>query len=286
MKQPPSAQLQVTKNLLQHGRSLGQHLIVPEAQYRKSRFPQHLTTRGIPRGLLQMLPTIQLDDQPSLQTSKIGEVSSDRHLPTKLMTVQAPVPEVAPKMPFSIGLGSTQAARTLRGGRIGTSHGGPPQGLWINLANIIGKIAPHPALSPLAGRGLKSKDQIPQGRGSCAYPHTVVKSVALRRDDKKELVSPHGHHERDERPHLPISALAPLHSGREKALEGVARRRSELRRRDPSPARRSPSFQQRLSPSPRWRGEGWGEGPRRLDAVEWVEEASYPYPAGLTRLPR
>jgi hypothetical protein len=58
-------------NDLNHGIHLFQHLIVPEPQHSKSSRPQSLVTQAIML-ILQMLATIDFDDQPSFQAHKSG----------------------------------------------------------------------------------------------------------------------------------------------------------------------------------------------------------------------
>jgi hypothetical protein len=78
------------RNLLQHHFRVHQHFIVPETQYPKSLRMQPCVPSTIARAV-QMLPTVNLDDEFRLQTDEIQHVRSARLLPLELRPAQLAV---------------------------------------------------------------------------------------------------------------------------------------------------------------------------------------------------
>jgi hypothetical protein len=60
--------------------------------------------------LFRMLPTIQFDNEHSLQTSKVGYVRTYRMLAAEFEPGQVPVTQVPPKPDFGIGLVMAQVS--------------------------------------------------------------------------------------------------------------------------------------------------------------------------------
>ena len=78
--------------------------MIPESQHAKTQPIQVIRPCSIFRRLLHMLTTIHLQNEPLFQTDEIDDVLTDDLLPSKLMSLQLPVPQQAPKQPFGIGL--------------------------------------------------------------------------------------------------------------------------------------------------------------------------------------
>jgi hypothetical protein len=94
---------QFRSNYLQHPIEISQNFVVPEPDQAKA-------LRLKPRGALsiafgRMLPTVHLDDQPRLETDKIGYVLSNRHLSPKLRALQLARAQRSPQPTFRIGCG-------------------------------------------------------------------------------------------------------------------------------------------------------------------------------------
>jgi len=74
-----------------------ERFIIPEPNHTKA------CSREIQRPLqifdhrLGMLPTVQLDDQSRTNTHEIHDESPDRHLSSKSITAQWPMPQVKPE---------------------------------------------------------------------------------------------------------------------------------------------------------------------------------------------
>jgi hypothetical protein len=49
-----------------------------------------------------VLPTVDFDNQPRLQTNEIGDVAPDRHLPSKRRTIESMRSQPIPKLAFRI----------------------------------------------------------------------------------------------------------------------------------------------------------------------------------------
>ncbi len=50
-----------------------------------------------------MLPAIDLDDNPELMTSEIGEVGTDRRLTPKMVFLKRRLPQTLPELLFGFG---------------------------------------------------------------------------------------------------------------------------------------------------------------------------------------
>jgi hypothetical protein len=94
---------QVAQYFLQHHLSLFQRCIVPEANNPKTFRFEESCSCGIFCGLLRVLTTIQLHDQPLFEADKIYDIWWDRVLAPKLEFAQAAVFQVTPKAQFRFG---------------------------------------------------------------------------------------------------------------------------------------------------------------------------------------
>jgi hypothetical protein len=85
-----------------------QNVVVPETENSVPARVEEPSSYGIPR--FRMLATIRFDDELGINAKKIGDVRSDRRLPTKLQPVQLPIAEVVPQTLFGVGRVLTQAS--------------------------------------------------------------------------------------------------------------------------------------------------------------------------------
>ena len=118
-----------------------QHIIIPEAQYAIAARLDHPRPRIIVFACIQVLSTIELDDELRRDTDKIHDVFSDRVLATEFMIRQMLVSEVMPQATFGIGRCVTQFTCTVPF----FSHRAFP---WLCREIVL----PHPS-PPLRSRG-------------------------------------------------------------------------------------------------------------------------------------
>jgi hypothetical protein len=76
--------------------------VIPKPKYSKALSSQPIVAFAIVIDLLDMLSTINLDDESLLQTDKINNVWTQRLLPTKLVTTELPQAKMAPQKTFSV----------------------------------------------------------------------------------------------------------------------------------------------------------------------------------------
>ena len=98
-------------DLLEHIVGSRQHVPVPEPQDKVPGRLDCLRTSRVRLDPRRVLSAIQFDRQLRLHTGKVSDVSFDRHLPAKLVTIEAPVPELRPEAPLGIRHVLAQPAR-------------------------------------------------------------------------------------------------------------------------------------------------------------------------------
>ena len=84
---------------------IGEDFRIPEAHHHKShcfedRCPFNIVRCG---AMKSVLAAVQLDDQAMLQTGEIDDEPIDRDLALELQTIELPVPQLPPELPFGIG---------------------------------------------------------------------------------------------------------------------------------------------------------------------------------------
>jgi hypothetical protein len=80
-------------NDLQHRVGIVEHLMVPETEYHESQVPNGLISTLVIRGVINMLPTIQLYDQTRRHANEVSDVSRHGYLAPELETHEAAVTE-------------------------------------------------------------------------------------------------------------------------------------------------------------------------------------------------
>ena len=93
---------QRTPNHIQHRIRPEQHIVIPEPQYTISRLFQLIGATLVVFDLLQVLTTIQLDNQPTLKATEVDNKTFNPMLPTKPAT-KLTTPKAIPKFVLCIG---------------------------------------------------------------------------------------------------------------------------------------------------------------------------------------
>ena len=101
----------MTQDVVQNILGPRQHIIVPIAKHTISMLLQDLRADFVCIGLLDMLPTIQLDDQLGFRANEIRDVASDWDLSSEFEPCHLVQSQMPPKMPFGIGQLISQFAR-------------------------------------------------------------------------------------------------------------------------------------------------------------------------------
>ncbi len=84
------------ENCLKHALAIAQHFIVPEPKD----FPPLALKIGVANSVaraFRVLRAVGFDDQLSANAEKVDNVRTDRNLPAKLETAEAPVAKKAPE---------------------------------------------------------------------------------------------------------------------------------------------------------------------------------------------
>ena len=105
---PIASQQKFLPDRLQYAFGVGEHFVVPEAQYAIAVFLDYLRPRRIARRVL--LSTVQLDCQPGRAAGKVSDIGIDLQLADELLPFEPARPEVEPKTLFSIRLVGAQSA--------------------------------------------------------------------------------------------------------------------------------------------------------------------------------
>ena len=92
--------------------------VVPEPQDPEPARVQPPRPHGINFRLLGVLIPIEFHDEAPFETDEIGDVGSDRGLPTESATVELTVAQVIPQMPFGLRLILAQMAGEVAAHRI------------------------------------------------------------------------------------------------------------------------------------------------------------------------
>ncbi len=93
-----------------HAIEIFENLIIPKADHTIAAFCQSSRTHSIRSGLFDMLASIQLDDQLSRRTGKVGDVISKGVLTTESHRNNA-FPKSIPEHPFDIRAVTTKVSR-------------------------------------------------------------------------------------------------------------------------------------------------------------------------------
>jgi hypothetical protein len=119
-------------------------VVVPEPQHAISLFLQPTGARFVVQlfAIFGVLRAIDFDQKPRRHAGKIGNVGTDRHLPSKMRAIQIKSSKMTPQFLFSI----SRAATKLMGSQVS------------DVSNILASHAlPHPppaaATLPLSGEG-------------------------------------------------------------------------------------------------------------------------------------
>jgi hypothetical protein len=94
---------------------IGQNIIVPEPDNAVATRVQPRRPGSILLPLHVVLPAIDLDNQPRVETGKISDEVADGHLATKLEPTDLPLPQGRPQLAFRVGGSLSQAAGVLDG---------------------------------------------------------------------------------------------------------------------------------------------------------------------------
>jgi hypothetical protein len=108
---------------------ISKNFVVPESKHSVTFFGQATISYGIRSGFI-MLPTINLDYHSQFAANKVADVTEDRHLPCKFVSVDLPIANAIPKNGFRIGLIDPQSPCDSDGLLVAAPH----------------CLAPHPAL--------------------------------------------------------------------------------------------------------------------------------------------
>ena len=101
---------QPIEDAIQNPFRFDQRLAIVKAQYLKAQFIQlGSATRVVAhRNFTEMLPTIEFDNEPTIDASKIGEIPADRILPAELVSTQLTGAKSLPDRAFSVGRGTAK----------------------------------------------------------------------------------------------------------------------------------------------------------------------------------
>ena len=93
---------------VQHGVRLRQHIVVPIAQDAPTALLEIVHALVVISDGLDMLTSIEFDDNAAFRTRKISNEQSDRMLAAEFPPGQCAIPQVSPQQSFGIGLISTK----------------------------------------------------------------------------------------------------------------------------------------------------------------------------------
>ncbi len=100
----PGAAAEGATYLLQHSPQLLHHIIVPETQHGITLAAQPRIPMLVIGHLLSMLTTVNLDNQPLLQTHKIYNIAAHWFLPLEFQVLEAMRPQVIPQSLLGLSL--------------------------------------------------------------------------------------------------------------------------------------------------------------------------------------
>jgi hypothetical protein len=83
---------------------VAQHVVIPEAQNKKTVRFKIGRSFCIVIAVFGMLSAIEFDNQPCRLAAKIHDIRLDRHLPTKFQSIQAAVAQAKPQSTLSVRL--------------------------------------------------------------------------------------------------------------------------------------------------------------------------------------
>jgi hypothetical protein len=92
-----------SKDHFQHRLGLQEDFIVPESQHPKSSSLQAAISSLVIASLLEVLSTVELDDQFCFKASKVGDVVGHGYLSAESIACKLPVSQASPKVPLGIG---------------------------------------------------------------------------------------------------------------------------------------------------------------------------------------
>jgi hypothetical protein len=128
------------RDRLKNARHVAEHIVIPEPQYPVIVIDKPFLANGIER-VFRVLPSINFNDKTTLAADQIDRVRTDRLLPDKFITVEAPRSKSIPERSLGIGGVTSQTPSTFGPDLISFSHVEMP---------------PHPdcfAIRPLPARG-------------------------------------------------------------------------------------------------------------------------------------
>ncbi len=112
-------------NGLKNASDIAQHVVVPEPQDAIVAIGEPFIPGGI-AGALYVLPSVDLNNEPTFAADEVDGVRSYRLLPDELVSIQPTGAKAVPKHPFRICRRASQAPRTLGLEVISTAHAALP----------------------------------------------------------------------------------------------------------------------------------------------------------------
>ena len=119
---------------------------VPEPQHAKALLAQPGVPRGVVRALVEMMRTVDFDDQAGAEADEVEDVAAHRYLPAELVAGEVAQAERAPKT--ALGVGGLAAEITCASGAIQ---------LWSGIGVRAPQEPPTPTLPREGGGGRKGE---------------------------------------------------------------------------------------------------------------------------------
>jgi len=115
----------------EHAVEIAQHFMIPETKNSKPETIQNFSSRRVTIDLQGVLSAIQFNDEFCFKSGKIGDVTANRSLASKFVTVQASPSQPSPQETLCFGHVLPKLPRTM-----------------------LSFVPPHPSPLPLGERGL------------------------------------------------------------------------------------------------------------------------------------
>ena len=98
------------QNFFKYGTNANEYIVIPESDDSKTELIQHLRTFRVFHSVLQMLPTIQFNDETGRQTGEINNVYGQLVLPPKFPVFKTSATQMTPQNLLGISHAVTQSA--------------------------------------------------------------------------------------------------------------------------------------------------------------------------------
>jgi hypothetical protein len=110
--------MQCLEDRLDNAIEFGLNICIPETQHTVTRRSQETVPPSIVGRALNVLTTVQFDDDPTVQRGEVANIESDLMLSAELETADLSAPQTAPEQALRVGLVFSESAHMLEHARI------------------------------------------------------------------------------------------------------------------------------------------------------------------------